>query len=97
MYTLVIGEGTITPSGGRYNVNAVVAVSASPAADWRFARWLGPVADEHAPNTSVTLVYDETITAEFVYRPGIDTLDFVEAFSEFLVKIGTTRRRCCMI
>lgn len=88
LMVVVIGEGTVTPSGGTFGEGTLVSLSAAAAPDWIFWRWLGPVADENAAETTVELADDSVVTAEFVYRPGIDTLDFAGAFAEFLVAIG---------
>lgn len=74
VYTLTValsGQGVVTPSVGThpYVSGTVVPVQASPAAGWRFAGWLGPVADPGAAATTVLMTAHRAITATFELVP----------------------------
>lgn len=64
--TAVVGTGTITPADGSFfNAGTVVNLTATPAFDWRFVNWTGPVASTTSANTTVTLDAPKTVTANF--------------------------------
>ncbi len=59
------GSGTVT-GGGTYNVGSTVPVTATPAANYQFVNWSGPVADPNSPSTTVTITDTTTVTANFI-------------------------------
>src|SRR6185436_5709939 len=74
VYSLTIttlGEGTVAanPSPGPYPSNTVVAVTATPVANWIFLGWTG---DATGPNPAITVTmdHDKSVQAEFSLVPG---------------------------
>jgi uncharacterized repeat protein (TIGR02543 family) len=65
---MIEGQGTTSPAAGThtYARDAVVNVIATPAAGYKFDRWLGEVANANSAATTVTINADKTITARFV-------------------------------
>jgi len=59
------GEGTVTPAPGAYAAGTKLSVTATPAAGWQFARWLGQLSTKVA-NATVTLDKDTSVIAVFV-------------------------------
>jgi hypothetical protein len=58
--------GSVTPaSGGYYNVNTVVPISASPNPEFAFSNWTGDVGDPNSANTTVTMTGPQGVTANF--------------------------------
>src|SRR5262249_16862615 len=58
--------GSVTPpSGGYYNANSVVPITASPNSGFSFLNWTGDVADPNAANTTVTMTGPQSVTANF--------------------------------
>ncbi|HNS32356.1 MAG TPA: cohesin domain-containing protein [bacterium] len=71
-YTLTMAAnppagGEITPVAGQYvhDEDAVVDITANPGLGYVFTGWTGGVADANAPQTTVTMNADKTITANF--------------------------------
>ena len=61
------GAGTVTPSSGSYKAGATVNLLATPATNYAFSGWTGPVADASSASTTVVVGYPQTIvTANFV-------------------------------
>ncbi len=63
------GGGTTDPSVGThtYDEDAVVDISATPAAGYVFSNWTGGTVDDpNDPTTTVTMDADKTVTANFV-------------------------------
>src|SRR5262249_4157523 len=59
--------GSVTPvSGGFYNANTVVPISATPNSNFNFSNWTGSVADPNSANTTVTMSAPQSVTANFV-------------------------------
>jgi RHS repeat-associated protein len=77
-YTLqseVVAGGTIAPSEGRYELDEVVPLTATPDTGWRFDAWGGDVdlpARTEADNT-VTMDGDKTVSAQFVQQFTVTT------------------------
>jgi uncharacterized repeat protein (TIGR02543 family) len=59
--------GTTTPSAGvhSYNENAVVNITATPAAGYVFESWTGNVDGASAASTTITMNADQSVTAHF--------------------------------
>ncbi|MCG6911003.1 MAG: hypothetical protein LJE94_12885, partial [Deltaproteobacteria bacterium] len=73
MYTLtmfVSGQGTTTPAAGAHSFaeGSEVAVSATPAAGWRFDGWSGALSGSENP-TMVTIGGTRNVTANFSLIP----------------------------
>ncbi len=64
------GDGTTTPEAGKaaYDEDEEVNLTATPAADFEFDRWIGDVADAQSASTSVTMDDDKQIEAVFVQK-----------------------------
>ncbi len=59
--------GSVSPtSGGYYNANTVVPISATPNAGFNFGNWTGNVANPNSANTTVTMSAPQSVTANFV-------------------------------
>ncbi|MBA7562980.1 hypothetical protein ES708_04633 [subsurface metagenome] len=60
--------GTTTPAAGNheYVEDEVVAITATPAAGYRFVEWIGAVADPSNASTTVTMDVTKVVTAKFV-------------------------------
>ena len=70
-YTLtvnVVGNGTVTPTGGTYAEGTVVQMSATANAGWAFTGWSGDLTDT-ASSVNVTMDGNKTLTATFVNTP----------------------------
>jgi hypothetical protein len=63
----VSGNGSVTPGLGNhiYPIDTSVNITATPSSGWRFAGWIGDVADAYAASTNVTLEWDKTVIAIF--------------------------------
>jgi len=61
----VLGEGTVDPTGGYYNLNAQVTLTATPASGWRFDHWEDDATGTSA-TTALTMDDDKSVTAVFV-------------------------------
>ncbi len=61
------GGGTTAPTVGvhSYDDGTVVNISATPAAGYRFVKWIGGVADSSSASTTVTMSANKTVTASF--------------------------------
>jgi uncharacterized repeat protein (TIGR02543 family) len=75
-YTLMLatyGQGTIalSPAGGVYASNTLVAVTATPAAGWVFTGWSGAATGAANP-ASVTMSHNLSLAATFAQLPAID-------------------------
>jgi len=72
-YTLSVnvnpsGAGIVSPSGGEYDSDEQVTLTASPASGYRFVNWTGDVdtvADVNAASTTITVNDNYSITANF--------------------------------
>jgi CBS domain-containing protein len=82
-----MGQGIVTPSGGIYDQDTQVILTATPASGWAFLRWLG---DVHALENPVTVTVDATMTviAEFIPLEHATGLDLVADLGDFLVATG---------
>ena len=63
----VSGSGNTTPAVGNsaYPANWTVNISATAASGWQFAGWTGAVGNSTDANTTVTMNWNETVTANF--------------------------------
>jgi len=67
------GGGTVSPSGGSYRIGTSVTLTASPATGWVFGGWSGSndLASTTANPTTITMNWNETVTATFTQTPQI--------------------------
>jgi len=73
LYTLtisIIGQGSVTPPGGSYSSNTVVALTASSSNGWQFLGWRGGAQGSDNP-LYVTMTRNKSIIATFVQLPAI--------------------------
>ncbi len=72
---LIEGSGMTSPAAGTYTYaeNTIVPITAEPAEQWKFARWLGDAGGE-TPSTSVTMDGDKTVKAVFEERTYLLTI-----------------------
>ena len=63
----VSGNGSTTPEAGThsYNEGTVVNITAKADSGWEFDSWTGDAADPTSSETTVTMVSDKTVTANF--------------------------------
>ena len=68
------GSGTTSPAIGThtYAENAVVSITATPAAGYVFAYWEGDVANSSSASTTVTMDENQSVTAHFTEAPTSD-------------------------
>lgn len=61
-----MGSGTValTPTGGTYQINTTVTVTASPTSGYKFDSWSGDLSGTTNPST-LTMTVDKTISASF--------------------------------
>jgi len=76
VYSLTLatnGQGSITlsPTGGSYYSNTVVAATATPATGWVFAGWTGNASGTSSP-LSLTLDTNLALTGTFAELPAFD-------------------------
>jgi hypothetical protein len=64
----VSGAGSVNPGAGTYQFekDTLIIVEAEPKEGWVFSHWVGPVADEKSPRTTLTLDRDIELEAVFV-------------------------------
>lgn len=70
IYTLstsVVGEGTITPSGGEFEEGEVVKISGIPGEQWVLSSWSGDVTGS-ANTISITMDSDKNVVGTFSER-----------------------------
>ena len=62
------GAGSVNPGAGTHHFakDTLVIVEAEPKEGWVFSHWVGPVADEKSPRTTLTLDRDIELEAVFV-------------------------------
>lgn len=60
-----VGNGSVSPSGGTFDENTVVQLTASPDPGWQFSGWSGDLSGSQNP-ASVTMNSNKNITATFV-------------------------------
>lgn len=86
--TSVSGQGTITlsPPGGSYQSNTVVAASATPAQGWAFASWSGDASGSTGP-ISIRVDSNKSITANFA-----ELVTITEPPAEVITNSGSTVR-----
>ncbi|MBN1345859.1 MAG: hypothetical protein JXQ73_24425 [Phycisphaerae bacterium] len=65
----VVGQGSVDPPTGGYDLGDVVPIYATPADGWHFVRWSGDVAGLQ-PSTSITVEGDTAVTARFEANPA---------------------------
>jgi len=73
--TSVTGQGTISPASGTYEDGTQITLTATPAAGWHFAYWLGDLGGLTNPQ-QLTMDSDKSVTAVFVqlqYELTVDT------------------------
>lgn len=75
-YTLTIrvdGNGSTTPSVGRYTYDAGTTVDISAASDagWEFDSWSGDVTNPSSSSTTVTMDTDKTVIVNFTEIPPL--------------------------
>jgi hypothetical protein len=66
-YTLtvnIVGQGSVSPEGGRYVSGTQVSLNATPATDWQFASWSGDLSGTANPETLV-MNSNKVVTATF--------------------------------
>ncbi len=66
-YTLevrIVGNGTVTPTGGAYLEGQAITLTAAPDPDWYFVSWSGDVTGT-APLAHVVMDADKLVTATF--------------------------------
>lgn len=63
--TIVVGEGTISSSGGYYDTGSNITLTATPAEGWQFVKWSGSVSSTENPLT-LKMESDISVTATFV-------------------------------
>jgi len=66
-YTLstnVIGNGSVSPSGGSYTEGTVVTLTATPATGWSFTGWSGDAGGTNT-STNITMNSNKSVTATF--------------------------------
>ncbi len=64
-------RGTVLPaSGGLYNADTVVDLTATPNTGYVFTNWAGPVASASSASTTVTMTSDLSVTANFAPAPA---------------------------
>jgi len=71
-YSLVTntsGMGSVNPSGGTYDENTVVSVTALPATGWQFDSWSGDISGTSNP-VNITMNANKNITANFSLPGG---------------------------
>jgi endoglucanase len=64
----VIGQGSVTPSGGTYTSGTAVSITANPAAGYQFDEWTGD-ASGTSVSTTITMSADKSVTASFSQIP----------------------------
>jgi len=64
----VSGAGSVNPGAGTYQFekDTLIIVEAEPKEGWVFSHWVGPVADEKSPRTTLVLEEDVELEAVFV-------------------------------
>jgi formylglycine-generating enzyme required for sulfatase activity len=70
--TAVTGFGSVVPSGGTYDANEVVELTANPGAGWRFDHWSGDLTGSTNPD-SVTMNAAKSVTAVFIEQFALTT------------------------
>jgi len=84
MYTLTTsgtsGSIAMNPSGGVYNKDAVVTVTANPDYGYAFGSWGGDLSGSVNP-TAITMNGKKNVTANFVVSNG-DVTPWIETFSQ---------------
>jgi hypothetical protein len=73
-YTLSVsvspsGAGAVSPSGGEYDPNTQVTLTASPASGYTFAHWSGSASDT-ASTIYIIMDSDKSLTANFERAPS---------------------------
>ncbi|WP_299819696.1 T9SS type A sorting domain-containing protein [uncultured Pontibacter sp.] len=63
--TAVVGEGSLSTTGGVYDEGEVVAITATPATGWVFNGWSGAATGTANP-VNITMDNNKTLTATFV-------------------------------
>jgi len=58
------GGGSIFPSGGQYNLNTQIALTATPAAGYTFSHWSGS-SSSSSSTTTITMDSNKGVTAHF--------------------------------
>ncbi|MFC2001607.1 hypothetical protein ACFLUZ_03770 [Chloroflexota bacterium] len=63
----VSGSGSVTPITGThvYSQGTIVSIKATPDNGWQFDGWTGDVSDTSSATTTVTMVLDKTVAANF--------------------------------
>ena len=76
------GNGSVLPEVGDHDYlsGEIVSISASPDLGWEFSHWEGNVAEEHNPETTITMDEDQTVKAHFSSADAVE-LPFMEDFS----------------
>ncbi len=84
----IAGAGEITPVEGEsiQDEGSVVNITANPGLGYVFVNWTGGAADPNAPQTTVTMDADKTITANFARAYS---LDVVSAYGNPDPSVGT--------
>jgi hypothetical protein len=98
-------EGGITdPAVGvhTYAEGAVVAITASSAAGYRFDQWEGDVTDPGSASTTVTMDGDKSVTAHFTLVPsllgdvnGDDAVNSTDALIDLSCDVGIDTSQFC--
>lgn len=68
------GGGSVTPaSGAFFDSGTVVPISATPGSGFTFSGWNGPVANQTAASTTVTMSAPQTVSANFTGQTSFQT------------------------
>ncbi|VAW10764.1 hypothetical protein MNBD_BACTEROID03-2555 [hydrothermal vent metagenome] len=70
--TSVMGNGSVSPTGGTFDEGTAVSVTATPDVGWRFDGWSGDLTGGTNPG-SITMDGDRTVTATFINDEAFDT------------------------
>lgn len=82
--------GSVDPSGGTYDDEKQVSISASPNSGYRFSNWTGDVNSDQNPVT-VTMDDDKNIVAHFKETPKSfnENIRIADGKNSFVLTIGT--------
>jgi uncharacterized protein (TIGR03437 family) len=96
------GGGTVTPASGQnFASDAIVQITATPAAGYTFTSWSGAVADPYASTTTVTMTAAQLVVANFIHQVFTDVppseyyFDAVNLLSQEGITSGCTPSTYC--
>lgn len=67
--TSVVGQGTVSPSGGTYSSGSTVTLTATPSSGYTFSGWSGDASGTNA-STTITMNSDKSVVATFTPNSG---------------------------